>query len=116
MSEQSKIQNWKSKIARLLNRHGLALVTSLIVPCWLLGCVSNGSFEPVARSKQEAGDGYCHMRLQPVGPTDVARPTQSRSGDYIDYYGSCDGPSSAEQIRKQQRFERFRFGRDFMPG
>jgi hypothetical protein len=78
----------------------------------LVGCTS-GSYN-LASLDQEAGSGYCHKRLQPVGPTDLARPTQSRFGDYIDYSGPCDGPSIAEQTRKQQRFERFRFGRDYM--
>jgi hypothetical protein len=82
---------------------------------FLSGCMSNG-FDQATASKQEIASGYCHTKLEPVGPSDLARPTQSRAGDYIDYYGSCDGPSLAEQIKKQQRFERFRFGRDFMPG
>ena len=81
----------------------------------LPSCVT-GDFDDATPYKQEAGDGHCHIKLQPVGPTDPARPTQSRSGDFIDYYGPCDGPSVAEQIRKQRRFERFRFGRDYMPG
>ena len=81
----------------------------------LVGCVT-GDLDDVTPYKQEAGNGLCHLKLQPIGPTDPARPTQSRSGDFIDYYGPCDGPSTAEQIRKQRRFERFRFGRDYMPG
>ncbi len=66
--------------------------------------------------EQEIAKGYCHRILQPVGPTEIIRPTQSRSGDYISYYGPCEGPSAEEQARKQRRFERYRFGRDFMPG
>lgn len=91
------------------------IICFLVFVSVLPGCVSSG-FDEGAPSKQEIASGYCHMKLQPVGPSDLARPTQSRLGDYIDYYGSCDEPSLAEQIRKQQRFERFRFGRDFMPG
>lgn len=92
-------------------------MASLVFLCFLAGCAS-GDFDQPTLYRQEAGDGYCHMKLQPVGPTDTdpARITQSRLGDYIDYSGSCGGPSIAEQIRKQRRFEQFRFGRDYMPG
>jgi hypothetical protein len=51
--------------------------------------------------------------LAPVGPSDLARTTQP-NGDYIDYYGQCDGPSTAEQVQKQKRFEQFRFGKEYM--
>lgn len=93
----------------------LFIAKFLVLLCFLHGCVSS-NFDQATPSKQEIASGYCHTKLEPVGPSDIARPTQSRAGDYIDYYGSCDGPSLAEQIRKQRRFERFRFGRDFMPG
>ena len=86
-----------------------------ILPIFLAGCAT-GDFDQATPYKQETANGYCHKILQPVGPTDVSRPTQSRSGDYISYYGPCDGPSAEEQARKQRRFERYRFGRDFMPG
>jgi hypothetical protein len=67
------------------------------------------------RSPQQAiiGD-YCHKKLQPVRSTDPARPTPFGAGDFIDYYGPCDGPSAAEQAEKERRFEQFRFGRDYM--
>jgi hypothetical protein len=78
-----------------------------------VGCTS-GAYNLATLDKQEAGDGYCHKRLQPMGSTDPAKPFQSGSGDYIDYSGPCDGPSVREQIRKQKRFESFRFGRDYM--
>ena len=94
----------------------LALAASLLATCCLPGCVAGDISNSVAYYKQQDAEGYCHMKLEPVGPTDVARPTQSRTGDYIDYSGSCAGPSVAEQLRKQRRFETFRFGRDFMPG
>ena len=77
------------------------------------GCTS-GAYNMATLDKQGAADGYCHKKLQPIGSTDPARPAQSGSGDYIDYSGPCDGPSAKEQIRKQKRFESFRFGRDYM--
>src|SRR5690606_9706769 len=75
----------------------------------LAGCTAgayNSAYNTATLDTQEAGDGYCHKKLQPVGPTDPAKLTQSRSGDFIDYYGPCAGPSIAEQIRAQKRFER----------
>lgn len=91
------------------------LSTSLVIFLALfVGCTA-GSYDVASLEKQETTiDGYCHKKLQPVGPTDPTKLTQSRSGDYIDYYGPCDGPSREEQIRAQKRFERFRFGRDYM--
>lgn len=77
------------------------------------GCTSGG-YNTAAIYQQESANGYCHKKLQPIGPTDPARTTQSRAGDYIDYYGPCDGPSDIDQIQQQRRFERFRFGRDYM--
>ena len=91
------------------------LMSAVILPLLLIGCASGG-FDQAAPYKQVAANGYCYQILQPVGPTDVSRPTQSRSGDYISYYGPCEGPSAEELARKQRRFERYRFGRDFMPG
>jgi hypothetical protein len=109
----------KSALLNPQNRSSLqrlGLIILLLVPCYLLGCVTGDNAVPIASYRQEGPDGYCHMKLQPVGPTDIVRPTESRAGDYIDYSGSCAGPSLDEQIRKQRRFETFRFGRDFMPG
>lgn len=80
----------------------------------LVGCAGSGTYDLAAVSKPEAGEGYCQRRMQPIGPTDPARITPSGSGDYIDYSGPCSGPSIQEQINKQKRFERFRFGRDYM--
>jgi len=91
------------------------MIRFLILPPLFAGCAS-ADFDRAIPETQEAGNGYCHRILQPVGPTDLTRPTQSRSGDYINYSGPCDGPSAAEQIRKQRCFEQFRFGRDYMPG
>jgi len=66
-------------------------------------------------SQQEAGSGsYCHKKLQSVGSSEVARPYRSDSGDIIDYYGPCDGPTLSDQLQQQKRFESFRFGRDYM--
>ena len=96
-------------------RTELALFTLLGALLGLAGCAIRELDQPNLY-KQESIDGYCHSVFQPIGPTDPARPTQSRSGDFISYSGPCEGLSDAEQIRKQKRFERFRFGRDFMPG
>lgn len=88
--------------------------TSLVIfLAFFVGCTA-GSYNVASVEKQETSSEYCHKKLQPVGPTDPAKLTQSRAGDYIDYYGPCDGPSLEEQIRAQRRFERFRFGRDYM--
>jgi hypothetical protein len=91
-----------------------ALTTSLVIFLFsFVGCTT-GAYQVAAVSQQEAGTGYCHKKLQPIGSTDPGRPTQLGSDDYIDYYGPCDGPSMADQIQKQKRFEQFRFGRDYM--
>ena len=86
--------------------------TLLILLATGAGCAS-GAYN-LAALPEEAGSGYCHKKLQPVGATDPARINQANSSDYIDYSGPCDGPTTAEQIRKQRRFESFRFGRDYM--
>ena len=95
-----------------MNRSGLIALPAIFLFSFA-GCVST-TYDPAIPEKQLARNGYCHKKLQPVGPTDLARPTQSRSGDYIDYYGPCDGPSAKEQSKQQRRFEQFRFGRDYM--
>jgi hypothetical protein len=95
-----------------MNRFGLA-VSVVIVLSFIAGCTS-GTYNLATVYQQEAGDGYCHKKLQPIGRSDVGTPIQARGDDYIDYYGPCDGPTVAEQIRKQRRFEQFRFGRDYM--
>jgi hypothetical protein len=87
----------------------VAIFLSSVAAC--SGVASNTT--PV--SQQESGSGsYCHKKLQPVGPSDLARPNQSGSGDFIDYYGPCDGPTLSDQIQQQKRFESFRFGREYM--
>lgn len=85
----------------------------VIVLFFLAGCTS-GAYNRATPYQQEAGNGYCHKKLQPVGPSDLARSTQIDGDDYIDYYGPCDGPSISEQIQKQKRYEQFRFGREYM--
>ena len=95
-----------------MNRFGLTTSLAIFL-LWFAGCTS-GAYNLATLSQQEAGNGYCHKILQPIGPSDLARPTQVGAGDYIDYYGPCDGPSLSEQIQKQRRFEQFRFGRDYM--
>jgi hypothetical protein len=76
------------------------------------GCTS-GTYVATRGYQQEGSNGYCHKKIEPVGPSDLARPTHIGEGDYIDYYGPCDGPTMAELIHEQKRFERVRFERDF---
>ena len=90
------------------------LTTSLvIVPFSLVGCTS-ASYTTATLDQQNTASGYCHKKLQPVGPNDPGKPAQVGGGDSIDYYGPCGGPSTSEQIQAQKRFEQFRFGRDYM--
>lgn len=91
-----------------MNRFCLTIVLFSLVGC------TTGAENPAISSRQEAGSGYCHKKLQAVGPTDPGKPAQIGGGDYIDYYGPCDGPSASEQLQTQRRFEQFRFGRDYM--
>ena len=86
-----------------------------MLPLVMTGCAV-GEFHQTTVYKEDTTNGYCHKVFQPIGPTDLIRPTQSRAGDYISYSGPCDGLTVEEQARKQRRFEQFRFGRDFMPG
>jgi hypothetical protein len=97
-----------------MNRFPLVMLffTSSIA---VTSCVTS-EFNQTTFYKEERTNGYCHKVFQPIGPTDLIRPTQSRAGDYISYSGPCDGATAAELARKQRRFEQFRFGRDFMPG
>ena len=92
-----------------------SIIILFLLPIVVSACAT-GEFNEATLYKQETANGYCHKVFQPVGPTDLIRPTQSHSGDFISYSGPCDGASAEEQARKQRRFERFRFGRDFMPG
>jgi hypothetical protein len=96
-----------------ISMNGFGLTVSLfVVLASITGC-AGGAYNLATVYQQEAGDGYCHKKLQSVSPSDRVRPTQGAS-DYIDYYGPCNGPSVAEQIEKQRRFEQFRFGREYM--
>jgi hypothetical protein len=108
---EPQIQNLKEVLMNWARLNMVLFIVIILVP----GCAGR-DVDQTALYKQETTDGYCQRVFQPIGPTDPARPTQSRSGDYINYSGPCEGPSDAEQIRKQRRFEQFRFGRDFMPG
>jgi hypothetical protein len=96
-----------------MNRSGLMM--SLVVFLLPFAGCAGGAYNPATPYQQDAGSGgYCHKKLQPVGPSDLARSTQVGGDDYIDYYGPCDGPSISEQSNKQKRFEQFRFGREYM--
>jgi len=77
------------------------------------GCAPSAYNQINEVSRGENGD-YCHKVLRPVGPTDPARSAQREPGDFIDYYGACDGPSRRDQLAGQRRFEQFRFGRDYI--
>lgn len=91
----------------------VSTIAIAIVLVSLVGCTSGAQNSP-ALSQQQVANGYCHKKLQPLGPTDAARTNQSGAGDYVDYYGPCSGPTNTEQLRAQKRFEQFRFGRDYM--
>ena len=91
-----------------------SLKTAVAIVLFALAGCTTGAYNMATLDKQEAGSGYCHKKLEPVGSTDPGKPGQSRLGDFIDYSGPCDGPSNAEQLQKQRRFEQFRFGRDYM--
>ena len=94
---------------RILPSSLLAIFVSSVAGC--TGVASNTA----TVSQQEGGSGtYCHKKLQPVGSSEVARPYRSGSGDFIDYYGPCDGPTLSDQLQQQRRYESFRFGRDYM--
>lgn len=80
----------------------------------LAGCAPSAYNVAVGGDQAKGGDGYCHKKLQPIGPTETSRPAQIGSGDFIDYYGPCDGPSVTDQVEKQRRYEQFRFGREYM--
>jgi hypothetical protein len=91
-----------------------SLMMSLVVFLLPFAGCAGGVYNPATPYQQDAGSGYCHKKLQPVGPSDLARSTQVGGDDYTDYYGPCDGPSISEQTNKQKRFEQFRFGREYM--
>jgi hypothetical protein len=100
-----------------MNRSGLATIMALaLLP--FMGC-ANGAHPSLYRDKvvvlyqQETGDGYCHKKLEPIGPSDPGRPTDIGNGDYIDYYGPCDGPTLAEMIQAQRQLERQRYTTDY---
>jgi hypothetical protein len=93
----------------MIRPSSIVVLVSLLA---IAGCTSS-SYTVATRPTEDLGNGYCHKQLAPVGPSDIARPMQP-NGDYIDYYGPCDGPSTAEQVQQQRRFELFRFGREYM--
>ena len=81
----------------------------------VIGCAV-GTYNTTTVPMREVASGeYCHKKLRPIGPSDLARTNQIGSDDYIiDYYGPCDGPSLSEQIQQQKRYESFRIGREYM--
>jgi hypothetical protein len=97
-----------------ISMNRFVLTTSLVILLISFAGCTTGAYNLATVYQQEAGNGYCHKKLQPPGSADPARPSQTGEGDYIDYYGPCDRPSLSEQIQAQKRFEQFRFGRDYM--
>jgi hypothetical protein len=89
----------------------MPLATGLL--SFVVGCAGVAPNTATVSTQAVAQGGYCHKKLPSVGPGNptLVNPT---AGDIIDYYGPCDGPSAAEQIQQQKRFESFRFGRDYM--
>jgi hypothetical protein len=94
-----------------MKRFGLA-GSAVVVLLFVVGCAT-GSYTTSPVYQQEAGNDYCHKKMKPIGSSEAARQPQG-IGDYIDYYGPCDGPSVTQQIQDQKRFEQFRFGREYM--
>lgn len=90
-----------------------SITASAAVPALSFAGCTSGTYVAATAYQQEGGSGYCHKKIEPVGPSDLTRPTHIGEGDYIDYYGPCDGPTMAELIHEQKRFERVRFERDF---
>jgi hypothetical protein len=90
---------------------GLAGLVLFVIS--LSGCVMAQHQVASVDRRGTSGD-YCHKKLKPIGPTDPGKPNQIGGDDFIDYYGPCDGPSAAEQMEAQRRFEQFRWGRDYM--
>jgi hypothetical protein len=80
----------------------------------LLGGCSSGAYNMGTLDRSTADLDYCHRILEPIGPSDPARPAQDNHGDFISYSGPCEGPTRQEMIRGQRRFEQFRFGRDYI--
>jgi len=87
--------------------------TVMLVSLFAIAGCTSGSYSVANRPQEELGGGYCHKQLAPVGPSDLARSTQP-NGDYIDYYGPCDRPTTAEQVQKQILVYRFRFVKEYM--
>ncbi len=92
----------------------LASKAGLVVLAAVLGGCAPSAYNVASGDSAQGSEGYCHKKLTPVGPTETSRPAQIGSGDIIDYYGPCDGPSARDQIQKQKRYEQFRFGREYM--
>jgi hypothetical protein len=89
----------------------------MLAPAFVGACAAVPQDVTTARQSElvekTAIDGYCHKKIEAIGPTDVLRRSPG-GGGVIDYYGPCDGPSLAEQIQKQKRFEQYRFGKEYM--
>jgi hypothetical protein len=70
-------------------------------------------------SKQEYTPGsYCHEKFRAMQPStlDTDNPTlkSSKSGDVVDYYGSCDeSPVGQDQIQEQRLEAQHRWANDY---
>ena len=87
----------------------------------LVGALSGSAFAVEPLLKEEAGDGYCHMKFPAVRQktlsSDNPQLKSDATGDVIDLYGDCnESPTSNDQIVKQKRNEQFMFGRSYEDG
>lgn len=93
-----------------MNRFGLAN-SLVILSLSFIGCAA-GPSSVATVGQPSANGGYCQQKIPAIGPAAPGPAVQA--GDIIDYHGPCEGPSTADQIQAQKRFEQFRFGRDYM--
>ena len=87
----------------------------------LVGALSGSAFAVEPLLKEEAGDGYCHMKFPAVRQktlsSDNPQLKSDATGDVIDFYGDCNvSPISDDQIVQQKRDEQFMFGRAYEDG
>jgi hypothetical protein len=96
----------------------IAATASVVV---LVGALSGSAFAVEPLLKEEAADGYCHMKFPAVRQrtlsSDNPQVKSDATGDVIDLYGDCnETPTSNDQIVQQKRDEQFMFGRNYEDG
>jgi len=94
-------------------------VTASVV--FLIGALSGSAFAVDPLLKEEAGEGYCHMKFPAVRQrtlsSDNPQAKRDSTGDVIDFYGACaETPTSDDQIIQQKHDEQFMFGRNYEDG